>query len=79
MEHPWNSQQFRAGARAAGRSDAAIEAAIAIGNNIKRIKHQALRDPALLGRGLDEIERGSFAPERNRRFSIGSWANSLAF
>lgn len=37
MQHPWDSQQFRAGAKAVGRSDAAIEAAIAIGNNIKRI------------------------------------------
>src|SRR5208337_2437101 len=37
MQHPWDSQQFRAGARAAGRSEQTVEAAIAIARNIKRI------------------------------------------
>lgn len=37
MQHPWDSQQFRAGARALERPEATIEAAIAIAKNIKRI------------------------------------------
>ena len=37
MQHPWDSQQFRTGARAAGRSEQTIEAAIAIARNVKRI------------------------------------------
>jgi RNA-directed DNA polymerase len=36
MQHPWDSQQFQTGAKAAGRSQETIEAAIAIGRNIKR-------------------------------------------
>jgi len=36
MQHPWDSQQFRAGARAIGRSEGTIEAAIMIARNIKQ-------------------------------------------
>jgi RNA-directed DNA polymerase len=36
MQHPWDSQQFRAGARAAGRSPRTIHAAIAIARTIKQ-------------------------------------------
>jgi hypothetical protein len=36
MLHPWDSQQFRAGAKAAGRSKKTIEAAIVIARNIKK-------------------------------------------
>lgn len=36
MQHPWDSQQFRIGATAAGRSQETIEAAIAIARSIKR-------------------------------------------
>jgi len=36
MKHPWDSQQFRAGARATGRSARTIEAAISIAQSIKR-------------------------------------------
>ena len=36
MQHPWDSQQFRTGAKAAGRSQETIEAAITIARNIKK-------------------------------------------
>jgi RNA-directed DNA polymerase len=36
MPHPWDSQQFRTGAKAAGRSQETIEAAITIARNIKK-------------------------------------------
>ena len=36
MLHPWDSQQFRAGAKAAGRSKKTIETAIVIARNIKK-------------------------------------------
>ncbi|MEW6644487.1 MAG: reverse transcriptase family protein [Pseudomonadota bacterium] len=36
MQHPWDSQQFRTGAKAAGRSQKTIEAAIVIAGNIKK-------------------------------------------
>ncbi len=37
MKHPWDSQQFRVGAREAGRTEETIEAAIAIARTIKQI------------------------------------------
>ena len=36
MQHPWDSQQFRTGAKAAGRSQDTIEAAITIARDIKK-------------------------------------------
>jgi RNA-directed DNA polymerase len=36
MQHPWDSQQFRTGAKAIGRSETTIAAAIEIASNIKR-------------------------------------------
>jgi RNA-directed DNA polymerase len=36
MQHPWDSQQFRNGARAAGRSEKTVEAAIMIARSIKK-------------------------------------------
>lgn len=36
MKHPWDSQQFRTGAKAVGRSEQSIEAAILIARNIKQ-------------------------------------------
>jgi len=37
MQHPWDSQQFRTGATAAGRSETTVEAAILIARDIKQI------------------------------------------
>jgi len=42
MLHPWDSQQFRTGAKAAGRSQETVKAAITIARDIKRANSDLL-------------------------------------